>query len=90
METVKIKHNKYKFIFNDETATIINLLHKELIKEKCVEYVGYENPHPLNSQFILILQTSDINPREVFNYSIDNLLKKIDDIKTSYLTNTSV
>jgi DNA-directed RNA polymerase subunit L len=86
MDTVKIKNNKYRFIFNDETATIINLLHKELIKEKYVEYVGYENPHPLNSQFILTLQTSDKNPREVLNYTIDNLLKKINDIKASYLT----
>lgn len=89
METLKIKNNKYQFTFNDETATVINLLQKELIKEKCVEYAGYENPHPLNSQFILTLQTSDKNPRDVLNYSIDNLLKKINDIKTDYLSKAS-
>ncbi len=86
METLKIKNNRYTFIFNNETETIINLLQKELIKEKCIEYVGYENPHPLNSQFILTIQTNDKNPREILDITIDNLMKKINNLRSMYLS----
>jgi DNA-directed RNA polymerase subunit L len=82
METTKITANKYRFIFKNETFTIVHLLQNELLSNEYVENVGYEQTHPLETQMILNLTTNTKNPREILNVTIDKLVEKIDLIKS--------
>jgi DNA-directed RNA polymerase subunit L len=82
MEIEKISDNNYKFIFTDETHTIIHMLQQELLKIKCVEIAGYNQPHPLETCMILHIKTSDRNPKEVLHEAIDNLVGQIDNIRS--------
>ncbi len=81
MEIDKITNNKYKFIFSNETHTIVHLLQRELLENEHVEYAGYNQPHPLETSMILMVSTKDKNPREILNDTIDKLIKTINDIE---------
>ena len=81
MEIDKINSNKYKFVFIDETHTIVHILQQELLKNEHVQSAGYSQSHPLETKMILTLETKIKNPKEVLNMAIDKLVEKIDSIE---------
>ncbi len=81
MEIDRITNNKYRFVFANETHTIVHLLQQELLENEHVESAGYTQPHPLETSMILTVFTKDKNPKEILNDTIDKLVKKINDIE---------
>ncbi len=86
MEIEKITNNRYKFIFANETHTIVHLLQRELLENEFVESAGYTQPHPLETSMTLVVSTKDKNPKEILNYTIDKLVKNISDIEITMKT----
>ena len=86
MEIEKITNTRYKFIFTNETHTIVHLLQRELLDSEFVESAGYAQPHPLETSMNLFVSTKDKNPKEILNYTIDKLVKKINDIEITMKT----
>lgn len=81
MDIEKISMNEYKLIFHNGNPTIGNLLQKELLKDRYVNFVGYYNPHPMETKMILTVITTDKNPKEVITNSINNIIYKLDNLE---------
>lgn len=51
---------------------------RQLLKDPQVLFAGYKVPHPLESKFILRVQTtSDSSPQEAFTNAITDLISEV-------------
>jgi len=82
MEVIKLSQNEYKFIFASSTHTIGNILQKELLRDPNVTFGAYLSPHPLETKMIVSIITSGKNPREVMVNAFNNLIAKLDELKS--------
>jgi len=82
MDIQKISQVEYKFVFLDATSTIGNILQKELLKDPNIVFSGYCCPHPLETQMIVSVITSGKSPRETMTLAFNNLIAKLDELKT--------
>jgi DNA-directed RNA polymerase subunit L len=80
MQIVKISATEYEFIFEKSTSTIGKLLQKELLCNPDILYAAYSCPHPLETRMILKVTTHSKNPRDITLQSINNLVKRIDQL----------
>jgi DNA-directed RNA polymerase subunit L len=80
MDIEKISANESKFVFLNSTATIGNLLQKELLRDLNVIFAGYSCPHPLETRMIVKIITSGKNPREVITSAFNNIIAKLDEL----------
>ncbi|XP_039247922.1 DNA-directed RNA polymerase II subunit RPB11-a [Styela clava] len=70
--------NAAHFTINKEDHTLGNLLRMQLLKDPKVLFAGYKIPHPLESKFILRVQTTaDYTPQEAFTNAITDLISEI-------------
>ncbi|XP_028399035.1 DNA-directed RNA polymerase II subunit RPB11-a-like [Dendronephthya gigantea] len=70
--------NAAHFTVNKEDHTLGNLLRAQLLKDPQVLFAGYKCPHPLESKFVLRVQTtSDSSPQEAFTNAITDLISEV-------------
>lgn len=66
------------FTINKEDHTIGNLLKHQLLKDPQVLFAGYKNPHPLEHNIILRVQTTaDTTPADVLTAAITDLVAEL-------------
>ncbi|MEM5830108.1 MAG: DNA-directed RNA polymerase subunit L [Candidatus Aenigmatarchaeota archaeon] len=67
-----------------ESETFANLLREELWNVKGVIEAAYIREHPELTQPKLWIKTEGINAREALKIAIDNLIKKLKELKEKY------
>ena len=83
MEFKVIEESKTKLVFEliGETHTFCNALKNELSKIKGVDIVSYRIDHPLVGIPTFILETKDVEPRNVLKSALLALKKKAGEFK---------
>lgn len=70
--------NAAVFTINKEDHTIGNLLKHQLLKDPQVLFAGYKNPHPLEHNILLRVQTTaDTTPADALTNAITDLLAEL-------------
>lgn len=70
----------HKIRINDEDDTIGNLIQTLLMKK--VDFVAYENPHPLENHVIVSIK--DPNANDLFKNALIELIKEFNSIKSQF------
>jgi len=66
------------FTINKEDHTLGNMIRAQLLKDPCVVFAGYKNPHPLEHKILLRIQTtSDSSPVDVLKNAINDLMTEL-------------
>ncbi|KAK2169113.1 hypothetical protein LSH36_12g15025 [Paralvinella palmiformis] len=66
------------FTVNKEDHTLGNAIRTQLLKDPQVLFAGYKVPHPLESKFVLRIQTTpDYSPQEAFTNAITDLISEV-------------
>lgn len=86
MEVKVLKEEKNVLLVElvGENETFANLLREELWNVRGVVEAAYIREHPELSQPKLWIKTEGINAREALKIAIDNLIKKLKDLKEKY------
>ncbi|MEM5828470.1 MAG: DNA-directed RNA polymerase subunit L [Candidatus Aenigmatarchaeota archaeon] len=86
MEVKVLKEEKNVLLVElvGESETFANLLREELWNVRGVVEAAYIREHPELSQPKLWIKTEGINAREALKIAIDNLIKKLKDLKEKY------
>ena len=75
---LKEKGNEIKFKFEDDDIhSIPNLLVNELLKDSSVEFAGYNVPHPLKKEAIIVVRTKRKDPKKLIVETVDKVLKQV-------------
>lgn len=66
------------FTINKEDHTLGNMIRMQLLKDPNVLFAGYKNPHPLDHNIVLRIQTtSDYTPQESLMNAITDLISEL-------------
>ncbi len=75
---IEEKGNELKFKFEDsDIHSIPNLLVNELLKNPSVEFAGYNVPHPLKKEAIVVIRTKRKDPKKLVYETIEKILKQV-------------
>lgn len=82
-----IKNDKNTLIIEviDESETFLNLLREELWSIDGVKEVAFYRDHPELENPKLFIKMEKGNPKKALEKAISNLIKKLDELKESYL-----
>lgn len=67
---------------DNEDDTIGNLISKELLKNKKITFASYNKQHPFDKNITIEFECKD-DPNNILQITIENILKKIDNILES-------
>ena len=77
LEIVKSEKNFLELKFTGDAHTILNIIKKKLLEDKNVVFSGYNKPHPLIDESVLVIRTKTGDPKKVLKNSIDAVVKDL-------------
>jgi DNA-directed RNA polymerase subunit L len=77
LEIVKSEKNFLELKYKGDAHTILNLIKKRLLEDKNVSFAGYNKPHPLINESILVIKTKKGDPKKVLKKNIDAVTKEL-------------
>lgn len=80
-----LSETESNFIFENEDHTLGSLLQQELLKDNNVHYAGYIIDHPFEKKMRIEIKTYGQRPKDALTNSINNILKKLDIVKSEYI-----
>ncbi len=63
--------------YEGDAHTVLNLLKRKLLDNKEVTFVGYNKPHPLKKESVLVLRTKKEDPKKVVKDTINNVVSEL-------------
>ncbi|XP_063716063.1 DNA-directed RNA polymerase II subunit RPB11-like [Symsagittifera roscoffensis] len=70
--------NAAHFTLNREDHTVGNLITNQLLKDPCVIFAGYRQPHPLENSVVIRVQTTPgRTPHDAFKEAVSDLLSEM-------------
>ncbi len=77
--------NEIRVIIKGETYTLLTPIVEELNSKDCVEFAGYDVPHPLKEEGLIFLRVKEgSDPRAVLKDAINSLIKEYDNLEKSF------
>jgi DNA-directed RNA polymerase II subunit RPB11 len=77
--------NAATFIIEKEDHTLACILRNSILKNPKVIFCGYKVPHPLESKFLIKIQTNgEISPETLLLYEIKKLVEVIKSLSNSF------
>lgn len=66
--------------FEGDAHSFLNLIKRKLIDNKEVAFAGYNKPHPLINDSLLVLRTAKAEPKKLFKEAVDELIAELKDL----------
>lgn len=78
--------NAGTFTINKEDHTVGNLIRMQLLRDKEVQFAGYQMPHPLEHRCLVKIQTTSSRPTPVtaFKRCIDDLQSEFETLERKF------
>ena len=70
----------YDFVFENSNETLGNILQSYGLREKDIEYIGYNVPHPLDKRLYLRISMGEGVERKVYEKKVISIMEKVVDI----------
>jgi len=83
IEILKKEKDYMEIEFKNEDQSFVAALKEILLEDKNVEFAASKKDHPLISNNVLIIRTSEGSPMVALKSAIKKLKKEISDFKTS-------
>ena len=81
LEIVTDEKNFLEVKFKGDAHSILNILKKKLLEDDSVSFSGYNKPHPLINESILVVKTDKQEARKVLNDAINSVVKDLESLK---------
>jgi DNA-directed RNA polymerase subunit L len=66
--------------FDGDAHSFLNLIKRKLVDNKEVSFAGYNKPHPLINDSLLVLRTAKAEPKKLFKEAVDELIAELKDL----------
>lgn len=77
LEIIKSEKNFLELKYTGDAHTILNLIKRRLLEDKSVEFAGYNKPHPLKEESVLVIRTKKGNPEKTLKNAVKSIVKDL-------------
>lgn len=81
LEVIKEGKTFLELKFDEDAHTILNILKKKLLEDSSVEFTGYNKPHPLKNESVLVIRTKRKSPKKVLKEALNDVIKDLESLK---------
>ena len=80
LSIVNDEKNFLEVKFEGDAHSFLNLIKRKLVDNKEVAFAGYNKPHPLVDESVLVIRTAKADPKKIFKEAVEELIAELKDL----------